>query len=111
MNRGDFIAVHLPKTFRIVANGRYQVVNGCTQTTTTHVAGFGLGSFSGAAPAALNIAIPPAVLSQLTNEKLVTATAINLYDDARDPSKSAANMARYLALLQALAPADVNDGP
>jgi hypothetical protein len=111
MNRGDFIAVHLPKSLRIAANGRYQVVNGFAQSTTTHAAGFALGSFSGAAPAALNIAIPPAVMTQLTREKLVTATSIDLYDDARDPLKSATNMTRYLALLQALAPASVDDGP
>ena len=59
----------------------------------------------------MSIAIPAAVLAQLTREKLVTATTIDLYDDARDPAKSTENMARYLALLQALASASVDDGP
>ena len=91
----------MPKTFRIVAPGRFQALNGT---------GFALGTFSGAVPAALNIAIPPDVMDQLKSEGLVTATAIDLYNTALDPLSSSANLSRYLSLMQRLAPADVNDG-
>ncbi len=109
MNRGDFSHTHLPKTFRIAAVGKYQALNGFVPQSGP--AGSALGTFVGAAPVALNIAIPADVMTQLTNEHLVTPTAINLYDDALDPSLSAANLKRYLSLLERLAGAAVDDGP
>ena len=101
MNRGDFGHTHMPKTFRIASPGRFQVTN---------LPGFALGTFSGAVPAALSVAIPSDVLDQLKAEGLVTATTIDLYNTALDPLSSPANLSRYLSLLQRLAPADVNDG-
>lgn len=101
MNRGDFGHVNLPRTFRIVSPGKFQTVNGT---------GFALGTFAGAVPAALNFAIPQGVLDQLKSEGLVTPTTIDLYDTARNPSSSPANMSRYMSLLQRLAAIDVSDG-
>lgn len=101
MNRGDFGHTHMPKTFRIVPPGKFQVVNDD---------GFALGTFAGVVPTALNIAIPQDVMDQLKAEGLVTATTISLYNAALDPLTSFANLSRYLSLLQRLAPADVNDG-
>jgi hypothetical protein len=107
MNRGDFGHVNLPKTFRIVSPGKFQIVNGFTSPAG---AGFALGTFAGAVPAGLNFAIPQGVLDQLKNEGLVTTTTIDLYDAARNPSSSLANMSRYMSLLQRLATIDVSDG-
>lgn len=108
MDRGDFGHVNLPKTFRIVSPGKFQIVNGCTSAAGT---GFALGTFAGAVPPGLNIAIPQGVLDQLKNEGLVTTTTIDLYDAARNPSSSLANLARYMSLLQRLATVDVDNGP
>ena len=108
MNRGDFGHVNMPKTFRIVSPGKFQIVNGYTSTAGT---GFALGTFAGAVPAGLNFAIPQGVLDQLKSEGLVTTTTIDLYDAARNPSSSPANMSRYMSLLQRLATVDVDDGP
>ena len=102
MNRGDFGHTHLPKTLRIVAAGKFQVVNASDAA---------LATFAGAVPGGLTIAIPADVLDQLKNEGLVTPGAIALYNAALDPLTSSSNMSRYLSLLQRLAPADVTDGP
>ena len=107
MNRGDFGHTYMPKTFRIVALGKYQAVNG---VTSAGGAGFALGTFSAPAPAALTITFPQDVIDQLKADGLVTPTAIALYDTALDPMSSSANLQRYLSLLQRLAPADVHDG-
>lgn len=101
MNRGDFGHTHLPKTLRIVSAGKFQVVNAEDAA---------LGTFAGAVPAALTIAIPSDVLDQLKDDGLVTAGAVALYNTALDPLTSFSNMTRYLSLLQRLAAADVNDG-
>jgi hypothetical protein len=106
MNRGDFVHVQLPKTFRIVSPGRYQTVNGFISTSS----GFALGTFTGS-PTALNFSIPKSVLDELTADGLVTATTIDLYDDARNPVTSQANFDRYTSLLKRLAGAQVDDGP
>jgi hypothetical protein len=108
MNRGDFGHVSLPKTFKLVSPGKYQIVNGFTSLAG---AGFALGTFAGAVPVGLNLKIPQAVLDQLKNEGLVTTTTVDLYDAARNPSSSPANMSRYMSLLQRLAIVDVDDGP
>ena len=108
MNRGDFGPVHLPKMLKIVAPGCYQILNGCG--TSPGVAGFALGTFATSPPPALYFTIPPDVMTQLKNEGLVSESAIALYDDDRDPFESAANMPRYLALLQRLATVQVSDG-
>jgi hypothetical protein len=108
MNRGDFGHVSLPKTFKIVSSGKYQIVNGFTSPAG---AGCALGTFSGSVPAGLNFKIPQAVLDQLKNEGLVTTTTVDLYDAARNPSSSPANLSRYMSLLQRLAMIDVDDGP
>ncbi|HSS08224.1 MAG TPA: hypothetical protein VLK83_13930 [Rhodanobacteraceae bacterium] len=102
MNRGDFGHTHMPKTFRVVAPGQFQVTNS---------SGFALGTFAGAVPAALNIAFPADVMDQLKAEGLVTATTIDLYNTALDPLSSPANLSRYLSLMQRLAPSDVSDTP
>ena len=112
MNRGDFGLIHLPKTLRIVAPGKYQVVNGFT--SAAGIGGFALGTFGGGAPAALNIKIPDPTLAQLKHEGLVTTTKVDLYNDALSPFKtptSAANVQRYMMLLQQLLLSDTNDGP
>jgi hypothetical protein len=106
MNRGDFVHVQLPKTFRIVSPGRYQTVNGFVSTSS----GFALGTFS-AAPTPLNFTIPKSVLDDLTADGLVTATTIDLYDDARNPVTSESNFNRYVSLLKRLASVQVDDGP
>jgi hypothetical protein len=106
MNRGDFVHVQLPKTFRIVSSGRYETVNGFVSTSS----GFALGTFAGASPA-LNFAIPKSVLDELTADGLVTATTIDLYDDARNPVLSQATFDRYASLLKKLASVQVDDGP
>jgi hypothetical protein len=108
MNRGDFGHISLPKTFKIVSPGKFQIVNGFVSPAG---AGFALGTFAGTVPAGLNFKIPQAVLDQLKNEGLVTATTVDLYDTARNPSSSPANMSRYMSLLQRLATVDVDDGP
>lgn len=100
MNRGDFGHTHLPKTLRIVSAGKFQVVNASDAA---------LGTFAGAVPGALTIAIPADVMDQLKNEGLVTAGAVALYDAALDPLTSFSNMSRYLSLLQRLSPAPVTD--
>jgi hypothetical protein len=41
----------------------------------------------------------------------VTATTIDLYDDARNPVLSQANFDRYASLLKKLASVQVDDGP
>jgi hypothetical protein len=51
------------------------------------------------------------VIDQLAAEGLVTATTIDLYDDARDPTVSQANFDRYASLLKKLAGVQVDDGP
>jgi hypothetical protein len=106
MNRGDFVHVQLPKTFRIVSPGRYETVNGFVSTSS----GFALGTFGGASTA-LNFSIPKTVIDQLAAEGLVTATTIDLYDNARDPAVSQANFDRYASLLKKLAGVQVDDGP
>ena len=93
--------MYMPKTFRVVSPGRFQVTN---------EPGFALGTFSSALPAALSVAIPPDVFNQLKSEGLVTSTTIDLYNTALDPLSSPANLSRYMSLLERLAPADVNDG-
>ena len=108
MNRGEFGHVYLPKTFRIVSTGKFQTVNGFTSAAGT---GFALSTFAGAVPMGLNFTIPQGVLDQLKSEGLVTATTIDLYNAALDPSLSIANLARYMSLLQRLATMDVDDGP
>ena len=100
MNRGDFGHTYLPKTLRIVAAGKFQVVNGSDAA---------LGTFAGILPGALTVAIPTDVMDQLKNEGLVNAGAVALYNTALDPLTSFSNMARYLSLLQRLAPAEVTD--
>jgi len=108
MNRGDFGHVNMPKTFRIVSPGKFQIVNGYTSAAG---AGFALSTFAGAVPAGLNFTIPQGVLDQLKSEGLVTTTTIDLYDAASDPSLSMTNLSRYMSLLQRLATVDVDDGP
>lgn len=108
MNRGDFGHVNLPKTFRIVSPGKFQIANGYTSTSGT---GFALTTFAGSVPAGLNFTIPQGVLDQLKSEGLVTNTTVDLYDALRDPSLSIANLSRYMSLLQRLATVDVDDGP
>lgn len=112
MNRGDFGLIHMPKSLRIVAPGKYQVVNGFA--AAGGAAGFALGTFGGAAPAALGFKIPDATLAQLRREGLVTASKVDLYNDALSPFKvpaSAANVQRYMSLLQQLLAVETNDGP
>ncbi|HVT31769.1 MAG TPA: hypothetical protein VHE32_03940 [Rhodanobacteraceae bacterium] len=106
MNRGDFVHVQLPKTFRIVSPNKYQTVNGFVSTSS----GFALGTFA-AAPAALNFTIPKSVLDDLAADGLVTATTVDLYDDARNPVASQSNFDRYVSLLKRLASVEVDDGP
>jgi hypothetical protein len=101
MNRGDFGHTHLPKTLRIVPGGKFQVVNASDAA---------LGTFAGAVPTGLTIAIPTDVMDQLKNEGLVTAGAVALYNAALDPLTSFANMSRYLSLLQRMSPSEVTDG-
>jgi hypothetical protein len=102
MNRGDFGHTHLPKTFRVVSLGKFQVVND---------SGFALGTFAGALPPALSIVIPDDVMTQLKGEGLVTPGSVDLYNTALDPLASSANLTRYVSLLQRLASAQVSDGP
>ena len=108
MNRGDFGHVILPKTLRIAAAGKHQIANGYTSTSGS---GFALSTFAGTVPTGLNFTIPQGVLDQLKSEGLVTNTTVDLYDAARDPSLSIANLSRYMSLLQRLATVDVDDGP
>ena len=108
MNRGDFGHVNMPKTFRIVSPGKFQIVNGYTSPAGS---GFALSTFAGAVPAGLNFTWPQGVLDQLKSEGLVTNTTIDLYDAALDPSLSMTNLSRYMSLLQRLATVDVDDGP
>jgi hypothetical protein len=106
MNRGDFGPIHLPKTLKVVAPGRYQVVNAFAASGAI---GSALGTFGGTAPA-LNFSLPQDVFDQLKNEGLVAPTRIDLYNDALNPFASPANMPRYLSLLQRLAGVQVDDG-
>ncbi|HJT98204.1 MAG TPA: hypothetical protein VJ696_07790 [Rhodanobacteraceae bacterium] len=109
MNRGDFGHVYLPKTFHVVSPGKYLVANGVTAFGGP--SGTALGTFAGAAPAALRFAIPQDVLDDLRMDGLVDATSVDLYDEARNPTASSANLTRYFSLLRRIAAVAVDDGP
>ena len=100
MNRGDFVAVYLPKRLHVGSGGTYTVVNR---------GGNALGTVTATTVTGFSFEIPKSVLDQLASDGLVTSTTIDLFDDARNPTASTANMSRYLALLQQLAPAAVSD--